>query len=381
MCNSLQVHAFGTLSGVVMPAFFHNCKKILEVGCFFLDGESREHLVEVSPDGLITSLFNTDECESGMHGLDKDVVIELKSPYPDGKKKMPVHYSVPKYYVPQLILEMKVVDLDLGLYASCSKQSMVVIIVHFDEELFDMIWAQIKKMFDKTDLKMLTKLCSENKEISNKIEQFIKNNCKVICEVPVLRCTVGSLVASNEMKVYSFGTGKPEFIVSDEDIKASIIQMCKDVVVLLQECYEMQRKKATEILLFLVNDTDRMFSDKLTTCVPVAYCLKGYSLNVSTMRKIVDIVQNKLKSEGVNVISESFDGQWANMAFMTKDGSPLTELQFQKYIWSKLGRISKKNLLQHVDDICKISKDNLEMWQNSVFLTVGSSCLGNIKVS
>ena len=294
---------------------------------------------------------------------------------------MPVHYYVPKYYVAQLLLEMKVLDLDIGLYVSCSKQSLVVIIVRFDDELFNMIWSRITSMFDKIDIKMASKLSIENKEIAKCIELYIKTKCKILCEVPVLRCTVGPLTPSDSMKVYSFGSGKQENVVSDEDIKHEIIEMCKDVTILLQECYEMQRKKATEVLLFLLNDTDRMYSDKSTTCVPIAYCLKGYSLNVSTMRKIVDIVRNKLKEEGVNVITESFDGQWANMAFISSKGSPLTELQFQRNIWSKLGRISKKNLIQHVDDICKISQSNLEIWENTNFLTVGSCSLGNIKVN
>lgn len=48
-----QIHAVATLTHVVMPSLFPSCAKFYELGNFFVDGEYRHNLLEVSPDGVI----------------------------------------------------------------------------------------------------------------------------------------------------------------------------------------------------------------------------------------------------------------------------------------------------------------------------------------
>ena len=42
-----------TLTHVVMPAIFPACARFLEVGSYYIDGNMRPKLLEVSPDGVI----------------------------------------------------------------------------------------------------------------------------------------------------------------------------------------------------------------------------------------------------------------------------------------------------------------------------------------
>ena len=108
--------------------------------------------------------------------------------------------------------------------------------------------------------------------------------------------------------------------------------------------------------------------------------MKGYSLDVGTMRKMVDHVRNKLHQENIDVICESYDGQWANLAVKGHKEKPLTRLQLQRHVWSKLGRISKDNLLRIIDPWTKTTNDELDVWRNSLFLTVGELTQGKIHV-
>ena len=81
------------------------------------------------------------------------------------------------------------------------------------------------------------------------------------------------------------------------------------------EAHDLCRRKATEVLLFVLTDTDREYCKDKPNVIPIAYALKGKSLKVSTCRKMVNDVCNFLHGKGVNVLVEVYDGQWAGLVF------------------------------------------------------------------
>ena len=52
----------------------------------------------------------------------------------------------------------------------------------------------------------------------------------------------------------------------------------------IMEAHDLERRKANEVLLFLLMDTDRTYNKDKPNAVPVAYGLKGRSLNSETAR-------------------------------------------------------------------------------------------------
>ena len=82
---------------------------------------------------------------------------------------------------------------------------------------------------------------------------------------------------------------------------------------LTKESYQLARKKATEILTFLLSTTDREKSIHGIDNIPVAYALKGHSLSTETMRRMIEDVRNKCKEKGVNILCETCDGQCHKM--------------------------------------------------------------------
>ena len=74
-----------------------------------------------------------------------------------------------------------------------------------------------------------------------------------------------------------------------------------------------------------MSDADRQASKNGIDHIPVAYALKGPSLTVEIMRKMVEEVRNACKQHGVNILCECSDGQWKNIAFNSRDGEPLTK--------------------------------------------------------
>ena len=50
----------------------------------------------------------------------------------------------------------------------------------------------------------------------------------------------------------------------------------------ITEAHDLERRKATEVLLFLLTDTDQTYNKDKPNAFPVAYGLKGCSLNSKT---------------------------------------------------------------------------------------------------
>ena len=148
---------------------------------------------------------------------------------------------------------------------------------------------------------------------------------------------------------YGHGIEMEEECWSLAEIQVKLLDSCKNIKSILDESYEMQRRKVTEILMFVLNDTDRMYSPNNCNALPIAYCMKGYSLDVKTMHKLVDIICDHLKRENIDILSKSMDGQWINLITKGHNTQLLTKLQLVKNVWNKLGRITKDNLLKQID--------------------------------
>lgn len=74
--------------------------------------------------------------------------IEIKCPFPS-ENKMPVHYSLPPYYVCQCLAEMVVLEINTLIYVFYSKQSTTCFNVQFDSELWDMLMVEITHLYDQ----------------------------------------------------------------------------------------------------------------------------------------------------------------------------------------------------------------------------------------
>ena len=79
--------------------------------------------------------------------------------------------------------------------------------------------------------------------------------------------------------------------------------------------------------------------------MPAAYGLKGSALSIPTMRKLMHDVRKECKEEGVKVLTECYDGQWAMMIMKDSKGHPLSCLQVMKKIWLKDKKATKLALL------------------------------------
>ena len=94
---------------------------------------------------------------------------------------------------------------------------------------------------------------------------------------------------------------------------------------MIYDSHQLNRKKAHEILTFLLSDSDREKSVNGIDNIPIVYALKGYSLNTKTMRHLIEEVRDKCAKNGIHIICEVSDGQWIKNINQDIDGNPLTK--------------------------------------------------------
>ena len=91
-------------------------------------------------------------------------------------------------------------------------------------------------------------------------------------------------------------------------INSKIVDLCNETISLLEKCNNLLHRKATELLLFVATDTDRVFNKDLPVSVPIAYGMKGKSIRLDTACNMINVIQNKLKEEKISVLVEALDG-------------------------------------------------------------------------
>ena len=159
--------------------------------------------------------------------------------------------------------------------------------------------------------------------------------------------------------MYRLRTPYPNTSNPPMDIREEIINHCKISINAVREAHELCRRKATEVLLFLLTDTDREYSKDKPSAIPIAYALKGKSLRVSISRKMMNDVRDFLKEKGISVLVEAYDGQWSALVFHDQDDQPLTLFELQRKIWMQFATMSKDNLLKAISQLTTNLGDTL----------------------
>ena len=280
-----EPNAVATLANLVLPHYYPQLV-MMEEGCYTLDGNEKRLMI-VSPDG---GLYHSDQVTRFQHELDEGGVvdemptpmlaIEIKCPYPGPPEiKLPVQYTMPVYYVPQVLAEMASMNVNFLLFCSWSSDSMVVHLVEFDDTLWKKIESQSILTYGGNSVVIPKGRSPELKNIKERLVTFAKENVTLMCEVPSI-----SLQAD------------PKF-TQDADV-LSVIKMTRTSI---EESHQLLRKRSSEILVWLLSDTDRLWHAEIPHSMPVAYAMKGYSLKLDTMRSMCNLVYDHCKEHNIHI--------------------------------------------------------------------------------
>ena len=124
----------------------------------------------------------------------------------------------------------------------------------------------------------------------------------------------------------------------------------------IQTGHQLCRRKATEVMVWVISNKDRYWSQELPNSVPVAYGLKDYKFTCDMLRQASNHVLEECVKHGLKVPLLAFDGQWYKLMVRDKGHKPLTKLQLQKDIWSKVAKMKKKKNNEIVDALKTVNQ-------------------------
>ena len=215
------------------------------------------------------------------------------------------------------------------------------------------------------------------------MKRYSRENVKFMAEIPSVNITNKCHHAEESKDPKNLGLNKHTANVdkvrslSTTEILTAIHE-AKDVV---KETHNLCRHLASEVLVFLISDTDRIHERENQYEVPVAYALKGYCLTSSVLREMIDKVLYKCFTTGLYVPAISFDGQWSKLSVRMKNDFPLTMLQLQKDVFKEAKSKDSKEIInmlvnsncvkaQTLTEVCEQTFIDIKEDQNGHFISI-----------
>ena len=166
-----------------------------------------------------------------------------------------------------------------------------------------------------------------------------------------------------------------------EELNEKIVELCKESYKVIMQAYNLQHQKASEILLFVITDSDRAFNKDKPSTIPLAYALKECSIKVATARKMINMVRDRLKENKTSTLCKSVDGQWSGVVFRDEQLRPLTLFELQHDSWNKFCNKSKERLIQFIEDLSYVTNDDKEHCSEIDIDYFSSHRYGNLEVN
>lgn len=323
-----EENAVATLVGRFMPIYFPDAY-FIEEGCYILPGKEVECLGEVSPDGSIRQV----EIDSNGQLIEVQNVlaaVEIKCPFP-ADEKITVHYKFPEYYVCQCLAEMRVLETDRLIYVSYSAESTTFFQVNFSDELWEAIWNEVVDLYDKERPTLLNKSRPTTRVLKNMIHNFVTTNTMFLGEFASVKMENSGhgQISEKWPLVYALPRQRPQNIVSVNSLIAHVDSAKK----ILENGYQLQRKRATEGMVWVLTNKDRNSRLEIPCSMPIAYGLKDYRLPATALRDATDEILEVCHQKGFHIRSLSTDGQWIQLMTRDSEHRPLTVFQLQKDVW------------------------------------------------
>ena len=206
------------------------------------------------------------------------------------------------------------------------KRSVLVIECDYDHNTWNIIWKDLKKLYDTHRPKHPKTINENKKKYEEALEKYISENSRIIGEVPKKHGKIAQLKIGEKFSAYSKQLEKNRKIHSIS-IEEDFTETCFNLAEIIEEGINFMRVEASEILAFVATDSDRICKPDLPPHIPIAYGLRGASLNMKTMRNMVNDIRNELKRKDASVLCEVFDGQFHSLIVKSEIGEPLTRMQ------------------------------------------------------
>ena len=206
------------------------------------------------------------------------------------------------------------------------------------------------------------------KDLRKELTKFVENKVSKLCEVKSVKATTCSHKYEPDLDFHRGHREDIRVLESETVFLSELETLLHKCIECIKTAYNLCRVKATEVLVFLVANMDRIHKPEIPHAMPIAYALKGYSMKTDVMRCMIEQVLYESYTRGLYIPVIAFDGQWYNIAVGNRNGEPLTLLQLQKDIYNEAKQETKSALLKRLYQANVVHAPDLQTLNDEVKL-------------
>ena len=202
-------------------------------------------------------------------------MVEFKSPFPQEHLPEEPYYKVPARHIPQLLCDMFYFSSDEIWLICVTRKSVTVIIIYFDEDLFNKLLHITDDLYGKEKLTVPTRLHHDICHIKDDIKQFTKTHCHFVLEVPTFTGELGIIPHCTYESPYSVPPVLHETEVDLGKLQENSRVIAAECRLIFKDSHTCLQELAKEVSTFMLNDKDHMHNDKIPKSAPMAYIMKA----------------------------------------------------------------------------------------------------------
>ena len=365
-CISANHVGLATLTNIIMPSMLPSCAVLYEEGCRYLNGKNRNKVICSPSHWIIRHHHTTAEKKwkcNHLIDMDYDNIVVM---FLDGDINASIGLS--NCDIVNAVATMRIVKcMKLWAVQYYGNSVMVTECTH-DSETWRSIWKVIQRYYDQKILTQPKKTSDIKKDIIPILEKFAKTNTKAILEVPLMRDVIGEYGMVGKFSAYNIP--QTPMRSGNTDIPYMTFQeICYELSDLIEEGYNFLRVEASEILAFVVTNSDRIIQPGIPPHLPIAYGMRGHSLPMKIMRNMVNDIRNELQKRNTSVLCEVYDGQFHQLIVRSENSEPLTRLQMMHdHFNTVMKKYDKKELLGKILPYSEITEDDRKQIEMNTFV-------------
>ena len=136
----------------------------------------------------------------------------------------------------------------------------------------EIIWNDLKKHFDNDKPKNTNNITDSQKKYKEVMKDYIERNCKVIAELPKISGKLGQLKRCNKFSAYftPIQNNRPKH---HSICESNLQEVCFEMAELIEHGINFMRVEASEILAFVITDSEQICNPGIPPHLPIAYGL------------------------------------------------------------------------------------------------------------
>ena len=242
-----------------------------------------------------------DDCQYKDIFHHKRIAVEIKSPFPQAHVPKHPYYEMPQCHVPQITAEMVALESDELWFVCCTNNLVTLNIANYAQQIWDTIMTITDDFYSPLKPPIPTRLHKLVKPLKADIKKYVTTHCNFTLEVPGLSGTYGEMKQSEHGSPYNVALDLKKIAFDIVNIQERSRVLSTECCLIFTEAHHCLRELAREIIVYMLNCKNRIHEELIPNSSPVAYTMKGKSLNIAQLCYLTDILQWELLKRNINM--------------------------------------------------------------------------------